>query len=119
MQLSYVNYLGHSLTEPSGTVVDDDDADGLISRLGVRFHRTFERSDGKHWQPYLTLNWWHDYTDSKVLFDQMPVTNYYPDDRYELKLGLNGDLHGGCTAAGRRGDTWAPNGAPSRTINTA
>ncbi|WP_181184484.1 autotransporter outer membrane beta-barrel domain-containing protein [Cupriavidus pinatubonensis] len=99
-QLIYVSYGEDDITEPNGTHVSGADSNGLITRLGVRVHRTFIREDRRKLQPYVTLNWWHTSTDSNISFNQLPLGSLYPSNRYELKLGLNADL-------GKRWTGWA------------
>jgi outer membrane autotransporter protein len=91
-QLIYVSYSENDITEPNGTRVSGADSSGLITRLGVRVHRTYVRDDRRKLQPYVTLNWWHTTTDGNISFNQLPVSSLYPASRYELKLGLNADL---------------------------
>ncbi|WP_235844725.1 autotransporter outer membrane beta-barrel domain-containing protein [Cupriavidus agavae] len=99
-QLIYARYDEDDITEPNGTRVSGADSSGLITRLGVRTHRTWERDDGRRVQPYLTLNWWYSDTDSNVTFNQLPMGTMYPHNRFEVKLGANVDL-------GRRLTGWA------------
>ena len=99
-QLIYAHYDEDDVTEPNGTRIRGADSSGLITRLGVRTHRTWEREDGKRVQPYLTLNWWYSNTDSTISFNQLPVDTMYPHNRFEVKLGANVDL-------GKRLTGWA------------
>ncbi|WP_158934279.1 autotransporter outer membrane beta-barrel domain-containing protein [Burkholderia sp. S171] len=99
-QLIYVDYQENSLTEPNGTYVDGANSSGVITRLGVRLQRTFQRSADKKAQFYATANWWHTNTDSTVSFNQLPIGSLYPANRYQLKLGVNGDL-------GKRWAAWS------------
>jgi outer membrane autotransporter protein len=99
-QLIYVDYREGDITEPNGTRVSGADSSGWIARVGVRLHRTFVREDARKVQPYATVNWWHTSTDSSISFNQLPLGSLYPQNRYALKLGVNGDL-------GRRWTGWA------------
>ena len=38
-----VDYREDRITDPGGTVIKGGDADGVVTRLGMRFHRMFER----------------------------------------------------------------------------
>ncbi len=91
-QLIYVGYSEDDITEPNGTRVSGADSHGWITRLGARLHRTYVRDDARKWQPYLTLNWWHTSVGSNVSFNQLPVGSMYPDNRYEVKVGVNVDF---------------------------
>jgi autotransporter family porin len=105
-QLIYVKYDEDDITEPNGTRIGGKDGSGWISRLGVRAHRTWVGSDGRKLQPYVTLNWWHDNVDDTLNFNTLALKNIYPDNRYEVKLGLNADLARGWTAWGSVGYQW-------------
>ncbi|GMG94286.1 hypothetical protein Cmtc_55060 [Cupriavidus sp. TKC] len=89
-QLIYVGYNEDNITEPNGTQINGANSHGWISRLGVRFHRTYVREEGKTtWQPYLTLNWWHTGVSSNISFNELPLGSMYPSNRYEVKIGAN------------------------------
>lgn len=88
-QLIYVSYDPDSVEEPNGTRVSSGKSDGTIWRLGIRTHRSYEMKDGRQIQPYATVNWWHTNTRSGMSFNTLPQGTLYPEDRYELKLGLN------------------------------
>lgn len=115
-QLLYVHYSGDDVVEPNGTRVDGGDGSGWISRLGVRVHRTWVSDTGRRMQPYLTLNWWHDATDNSVAFNQALLENLYPSNRYEVKLGMNGDLGKGWTAWGNLGYLWGSQDYRNTTV---
>lgn len=91
-QLIYVGYDEDDTTEPNGTRISGASSHGWISRLGARTYRTYTRDDGRKWQPYATVNWWHSNVGSSVTFNQLPLGSLYPENRYELKLGVNVDL---------------------------
>jgi autotransporter family porin len=91
-QLIYIDYSENDITEPNGTRISGADSNGIVTRLGVRTSRTWERADGRKIQPYLTLNWWYSDTDSSVSFNQLPIGTMYPHNQFEVKLGLNADL---------------------------
>jgi len=88
-QLIYVSYDPDGVTEPNGTRVTAGRSDGTIWRLGLRTYQTYEMKDGRHIQPYATVNWWRSDTRSGMTFNTLPQGTLYPKDRYELKLGMN------------------------------
>lgn len=88
-QVIYVTYNENDFTEPTGTRISGANSSGVVTRLGVRTHRTWVRDDGRQIQPYLTLNWWHTETDSSVSFNSLPQGSMYPRDRFEAKIGVN------------------------------
>lgn len=99
-QLIYVSNRTDDATEPNGTRISGADADGVLTRLGVRLHRTVQQSATRLIQPYLTLNWWHGDAGESVRFDQISVGDLYPENRYEVKLGVNAQFD-------RRWSGWA------------
>lgn len=93
-QLIYVRGYQGAFTEPAtGTRVDSADGNGIVTRLGVRVHRTWIDGKGRRFQPYLTANWWHDGTGNAMAFNGVSMRDVYPQNRYEFKLGL--DVQGG------------------------
>ncbi|MDR3631106.1 MAG: autotransporter outer membrane beta-barrel domain-containing protein [Desulfocapsaceae bacterium] len=107
-QLIYRAYTQNDLTEPSGTFVSGADSNELVSRLGLRLHRTYIRDEDHKFQPYVTVNWWHFSNNGSMSFDSLPMNGLYPVDRYELKLGLNAsfgkDWTGWAIASGAWGE---------------
>ncbi|MEJ0003647.1 MAG: autotransporter outer membrane beta-barrel domain-containing protein [Pararobbsia sp.] len=88
-QVIYVHAYQGAFNEPTGTRVEDVNGDGVITRLGVRVHRTWIDSKGRRYQPYVTLNWWHDTVANDVALNQVTVSDLYPSNRYETKLGFD------------------------------
>jgi outer membrane autotransporter protein len=105
-QIIYVSSDTDSLTESNGTRVGSADSHGTITRLGVRTHTTFDLGNGRKAQPFATLNWWHSSPGSSVSFNQLPVGDLYPKDRYELKLGVHADFNKGWTGWTNVAGSW-------------
>ena len=105
-QLIYIRYSEDDVTEPNGTRLDGNDGSGWISRLGVRLHRTWVHEDGRRTQPYLTLNWWHDQVENAIQFNQLQLSDLYPSNRYEVKLGVNAQMDKGWTGWANLGYQW-------------
>ncbi|MFC4523162.1 autotransporter outer membrane beta-barrel domain-containing protein [Cupriavidus pinatubonensis] len=105
-QVIYVHGSEGGVTEPNGTRVDGASGSGLITRLGVRMHRTWIRESGERIQPYLTLNWWHDSVDNVIAFNQVSLRDLYPRNRYEAKLGINVQGRKGWTGWSNAGWQW-------------
>ncbi|WP_316157930.1 autotransporter outer membrane beta-barrel domain-containing protein [Cupriavidus sp. BIC8F] len=105
-QVIYVHGSEGGITEPNGTRVDGERGGGVITRLGVRMHRTWIRQSGERIQPYLTLNWWHDSVDNVIAFNQVSLRDLYPRNRYEVKLGINVQGRKGWTGWSNAGWQW-------------
>src|SRR5690606_22090996 len=94
------------MTEENGTRIGQTNTEGVVGRLGVRAHRSFDFSNGRTVQPFATVNWWHTHADSTVSFDGLRIGDMYPEDRVELKLGANADLAKGWTGWVNIAGTW-------------
>lgn len=106
-RLVYIDYSEDDVIEVNGTRVAGADGDGLISRLGLRTYRNWVSSDlGRRAQPYLVLNWWHDSIPDTLAFNQVALKELYPDDRYELKAGVNAQFGQAWSAWGNLGYQW-------------
>lgn len=106
-QLIYVETDARSVTEENGTRVDRADTDGTITRLGVRVRTAFDMGNGRQVRPFGAVNWWHGKNSGSVSFNELSIGELYPQDRYELKLGVQADFANGWTgwinASGSRG----------------
>lgn len=105
-QIIYVHGYQGTFTEPTGTQVGGSDASGVITRLGVRMHRTWIDGKGYRYQPYVTLNWWHDSVDNQVALNGVSMGDLYPSNRYEVKLGLDVQGRKGWTGWSNVGWQW-------------
>ncbi|MGV2862317.1 autotransporter outer membrane beta-barrel domain-containing protein [Achromobacter sp. AGC39] len=105
-QIIYVDTNTDSVTEENGTRVDRADSNGTITRLGVRTYSTFDLGNARKAQPFATINWWHTNVDSSVSFNQLPLGELYPKDRYELKLGVHADFTKGWTGWVNASGSW-------------
>lgn len=99
-QIIYVNYKEDAITEPNGTQVSGGNSSGVLTRLGARLQLTVKFSADKSAQFYATAHWWYTNTSSTVSFTQLPEGGLYPANRYQLKLGVNGNL-------GKRWSAWS------------
>ncbi|WP_415823404.1 autotransporter outer membrane beta-barrel domain-containing protein, partial [Achromobacter aegrifaciens] len=105
-QIIYVDSNTDSITEQNGTRVDRADSNGTITRLGVRTFTTFDLGNNRKAQPFATVNWWHSNVDSSVSFNQLPIGDLYPKDRYELKLGVHANFTKGWTGWVNASGSW-------------
>ncbi|WP_420995270.1 autotransporter outer membrane beta-barrel domain-containing protein [Cupriavidus sp. 30B13] len=105
-QVIYVHGYQGTFSEPNGTQVGGADSGGVITRLGVRMHRTWIDGKGQRYQPYLTLNWWHDSVDNNIALNGIAMSDLYPRNRYEVKLGLDVQGRKGWTGWSNVGWQW-------------
>ncbi|MCL2790671.1 MAG: autotransporter outer membrane beta-barrel domain-containing protein [Desulfobulbus sp.] len=104
-QLAYTLYSASDHVEANGTRVSNDDGDGLISRLGVRFYSRSKLQDNGV-QPFIEANWWHSTANNSLDFDGTTVTDGAPDSRYELKIGLQAEIVKHWQVWGHVGGQW-------------
>lgn len=105
-QVIYVRSYQGTFSEPNGTQVGGANSDGVITRLGVRMHRTWIDGKGHRYQPYITLNWWHDSVDNNIALNGITMSDLYPSNRYEVKLGLDVQGRKGWTGWSNLGWQW-------------
>ena len=108
LQLSYTRFSADDHTESNGTVINGSDANGLTSRVGVRFFGHANTEVGNRVQPFMSVNWIHESNDNNLRFDGERLSGGVPQDRYEAKAGASLQLGGRWTAWGdlglQRGD---------------
>lgn len=102
-QVIYTDYSSHTHEEYNGTYVNDIDAGGLTTRLGLRFYGHASADGGNRVQPFATLNWWHDDDANVMSFNDHALKLFLPRNQYELKLGAQTQLGGGWTGWGNLG----------------
>lgn len=102
-QAIFTDYTMSQHREENGTLIDDVDAGGLTTRLGVRFYGHAASAQRNLVQPFVTLNWWHDDDGNRMAFNTTTLELQLPRDRYEAKLGLQTQLGSGWTGWGNLG----------------
>ncbi|MDI9240517.1 autotransporter outer membrane beta-barrel domain-containing protein [Lysobacter sp. LF1] len=102
-QAIFTDYSASKHREDNGTLIDDRNAGGLTTRLGVRFYGHAATTAHNLVQPFVTVNWWHDNDRNVMSFNDTALALGLPRDRYELKLGAQGQLGGGWTGWGNLG----------------
>ena len=108
LQLSYTRLNADTHVERNGTVIDGDNADGLTSRVGVRFFGHAHTDAGNRVQPFVSVNWIRESNENSLRFDGEQLSGGLPQNRYEAKAGASLQLGGRWTAWGdlglQRGD---------------
>ena len=90
VQIAYNQYNSDDHTDASGMRVSGNDASGLITRVGARAYSRTKVGNGI--QPFVEANWWHSDANNSLDFDGVTITDDTPSDRFELKLGLQGEI---------------------------
>lgn len=102
-QAIFTDYSASQHRESNGTRVDDVEAGGLTTRVGVRLYGHAANTQQNVVQPFVTLNWWHDNDRNAMSFNDTTLELQWPRDRYETKLGLQAQLGGGWMGWGNLG----------------
>ncbi|MEJ8851381.1 autotransporter outer membrane beta-barrel domain-containing protein [Variovorax rhizosphaerae] len=111
-QVVVQNYRADNHLEATGTFVSGMKDSGVTTRLGVRIHGSMDNgAGGRMLRPFAEFNWWHGSSfDQSMQFNTDRVTDRMPSNRYEVKLGLQGNLTKNVSAWGSIGGEVGGNG---------
>ncbi|HAU3360342.1 TPA: autotransporter outer membrane beta-barrel domain-containing protein [Salmonella enterica subsp. salamae] len=90
-QVTWQNYHADSFTDNSGTEIDGQNSDTWTSRLGLRIDGKLHKGENII-QPFVEINWLHTNDDTAVSFDDEEITQSLPNERAELKAGIQADI---------------------------
>lgn len=90
-QVVYSNYRADSVTDSRGMRVDNGDADSVMTRLGVRTYSRSTLGDGA-FQPFVEANWLYNNAKNTLDFNGYTVKDGTPKNRYEVKVGVQGEI---------------------------
>ncbi|MEJ8847900.1 autotransporter outer membrane beta-barrel domain-containing protein [Variovorax rhizosphaerae] len=104
-QVIVQNYRASNHTEATGTIVSGMKDTSVTTRLGVRVHGHTENDNGnKMMRPFAEINWWHgNGSDASMMFNADRVVDGMPSNRFEAKVGLQGNLTKNISAWGSIG----------------
>ncbi|WP_183269661.1 autotransporter outer membrane beta-barrel domain-containing protein [Buttiauxella sp. A111] len=91
-QIIHSNYQSDTYTEHTGTVVSDMSDKTTTTRLGVRLSHDLTESN-MQLKLYSEANWWHGPGSQSMTFDGVTVQDSLPDDRFEAKFGVQGQIN--------------------------
>ena len=107
-QLAYNSYSADDHREANGTWVRNGDSDGVVARLGARLYSRSTLNDNAI-QPFVEANWWYGDAQNSLSFDGQLVGDDTPDNTFELKAGLQGEIAKGWQLWGHVGGRWGQN----------
>ena len=107
-QIAYNSYCADDLTDEHGVRIRNGDADGIITRLGARVY-TRSKLNENSIQPFIEVNWWYSNAKNSMQFNDSIAVDDMPDNRYELKAGLQGEIAKGWQLWGHIGGEWGNN----------
>lgn len=91
-QIIRSDYQSDNYTEHTGTVVSDMSDKTTTTRVGVRLSHDLAQADMKL-KLYSEANWWHGPGSQSMNFDGVTVYDDLPDDRFEAKFGVQGQIN--------------------------
>ncbi|EDS6440964.1 autotransporter outer membrane beta-barrel domain-containing protein [Salmonella enterica subsp. VII serovar 1,40:g,z51:--] len=90
-QVVWQQYNADSVKDGNGTRIDGQDSHSWTTRLGLRADGKLHKDNGVI-QPFVEMNWLYTSDDTAVSFDDAAVTMNVPENRAELKAGIQANI---------------------------
>ncbi|MCD1125452.1 autotransporter-associated beta strand repeat-containing protein [Jinshanibacter sp. LJY008] len=90
-QVVYNKYSADSFVDSSNTKIDGQNNDVWNTRLGTRVTGNIQGKGYTH-HPFAEVNWWYSKQDASVTFDGMRIDQDMPNNRAELKVGIQSEF---------------------------
>ncbi|MFV0549198.1 MAG: autotransporter outer membrane beta-barrel domain-containing protein, partial [Limnobaculum xujianqingii] len=90
-QVVYNKYSADSFVDSSNTKIAGQNNEIWSTRLGTRLTGNIQGKGYNH-HPFAEVNWWYSKQDASVTFDGMRIDQDMPNNRAELKLGLQSEF---------------------------
>ena len=91
-QVVWQQYDADSVRDANGTRIDGQDSHSWLTRLGLRVDSKLHKENHVI-QPFIEANWLHSNDDVTVSFDGENVRQDLPEDRAELKVGIQAKVN--------------------------
>jgi outer membrane autotransporter protein len=104
VQVVHNDYHANHVLETNGTQVASLDDSDTLTRLGVRLYPQLHSDIAL--RPFVEINWWHGGGAHAFAFNGVAIADAVPDNRYQLNLGLQGQLGHGWIVSARVGEEW-------------
>ncbi len=88
MQYVYTDFKQDQVRDASNTLIEVPANHASTGRLGLRFFAKEGDRNSRKIEPYLEINWWHDFQEESVSLNGEAFRRGIPDDRYELGIGF-------------------------------
>lgn len=106
-QFIYNLYDADNQRDKNGLIVTANKASGLVSRTGVRLHgRGVEKA---MLEPFVEVNWVNSTAKNTLKFNGERERDGLPRNRYEAKVGLQGNINSRWSLSGEVGSVWGEN----------
>lgn len=106
-QFTYNSYDADNQRDRNNLYVSNNDASGLDTRLGVRFHARGIKEDLI--EPFLEVNWLNTTAKNKLDFNGKSYKDGFAKDRFEAKVGLQGNINKQWSVSAQVGGQWGNN----------
>lgn len=107
LQLTYNLYDADNQWDKNNLYVSNNNASGVDTRLGMRFHVRGVKE--RLIEPFLEVNWLNTTSKNRLNFNGKTLTDGFARDRFEAKVGLQGDINNRWSMSAQVGGQWGNN----------
>lgn len=107
LQLTYNHYDTDNLHDKNNLRVTNNNASGLDTRVGIRFHARGIKESLV--EPFLEVNWLDTTAKNKLNFNGKAFKDGFSKDRFEAKVGLQGNINKQWSLSAQVGGQWGNN----------
>lgn len=108
-QVAYHRYDVDKIKDHNGLDIVNHDKNSLTTRLGVRTYLRPNEFYKNSAQPFLELNWWGADNKHSLMFNGEKVSNDTPRNRFEVKVGVQGEMTQNLQIYSHIGMQWGKN----------
>ena len=91
-QVAYHHYRIDKIKDYNGLDIINHDKGSVTTRLGVRTYLRPNELYRNSAQPFVEINWWNADHKNSMLFDGEKVSGDTPRNRFEVKVGVQGEM---------------------------
>ncbi|AWM80350.1 hypothetical protein DKL61_08255 [Gammaproteobacteria bacterium ESL0073] len=106
-QFTYNHYDVDNQHDKNNLYISNNNASGLDTRLGVRFHARGVQKDLI--EPFLEVNWLNTTAKNELDFNGKSYKDGFAKDRFEAKVGLQGNINERWSVSAQVGGQWGNN----------
>lgn len=107
-QLIYMHYRGNDIHEETDTTFNHKNGGHAVTRVGARISAQPLLAQSTL-QPFAELNWWNGSGAKTITLNNTDISSDIPNNRVELKAGLEGSIAKNWQLWGQIGGTWGKN----------
>ncbi|AWM80155.1 hypothetical protein DKL61_07165 [Gammaproteobacteria bacterium ESL0073] len=106
-QFTYNHYDADNQHDKNNLSITNNNASGLDTRLGIRFHARGIQKDLI--EPFLEVNWLDTTAKNELDFNGKSYKDGFAKDRLEAKIGLQGNINKQWSVSAQMGGQWGNN----------